>query len=256
MIGNQIRAASVEILMMACALLVAAGSCVAAELKVMASPAAIAALKEVVPRFERTAGHKVVMDFAVIAALKRRVATGEAFDILIPSPELIDELVSHGTIAADTRAAFGRTGIALAVRKGAPKPDISTPENLKRAMLAANAVGHSKEGQSGVHFRDALNRLGIAQEMRPKLRALEGKDQPIALQNGEIDVLASGTGPIMDMPEADFLGGLPPELQSYVRLSIGVSASSREPEAARALLRFLMSPTLTPALNAKGIERD
>jgi molybdate transport system substrate-binding protein len=256
MTGNQFRATSVKIVMMACALVVAAGSAVAAEIKVMASPAAIAALKEVVPQFERTTGHKVTVDFAVIAALKRRVATGEAFDILIPSPELIDELVSQGKIAPDTRAAFGRTGIALAVRKGASKPDISTSENLKRAMLAAKAVGHSKEGQSGVHFLDALNRLGIAAEMRPKLRALEGKDQLIALQNGDIDIIASGMGPIMEMPGADFIGGLPPELQSYVKLSIGVGAASKEPEAARALLRFLMSPTLTPGLKAKGVERD
>lgn len=256
MIGNQFCAASVKIVMVACALVVATGSALAAEIKVIASPAAIAALKEVVPQFERTTGHKVAMDFAVIAALKRRIASGEAFDIVIPGPELIDELVSQSKIAVETRAAFGRTGVALAVRKGMPKPDISTPENLKRALLAAKAVGHSKEGQSGVHFREALNRLGIAEEMRPKLRAYDVSDQVIALQNGDIDIAASGMGPIMEMPGADSLGGLPPELQTYVRLSIGVSTASKEPEAARTLLRFLMSPAVTPALKAKGVERD
>jgi len=247
---------SIRFVVVACALFVVANPAMSAEIKVMASPAAVSALKEVVPQFERTTGHKVTLDFAVIAALKRKVAAGEAFDILIPSPELIDDLVSQGKIAPDTRASFGRTGIALAVRKGAPKPDISTSENFKRAMLATKAVGHSKEGQSGVHFRDALNRVGIAEEMRPKLRALEGNDQLIALQNGDIDIIASGMGPIMEMQGADFIGGLPPELQSYVRLSIGVSATSKEPEVARALHRFLMSQTLVPTLKARGLERE
>jgi molybdate transport system substrate-binding protein len=229
---------------------------VAAEIKVIASPAAVAALKEVVPQFEQATGHKVAMDFAVIAALKRRIAAGEAFDIVIPSPELVDELVSQGRIAEDTRAVFGRTGVALGVRKGAPKPDISTPENLKRALLAAKAVGHSKEGQSGVHFREALNRLGIAEEMRSRLRAYDVNDQPIALQNGEIDIAASGMGPIMEMPGVESLGGLPAELQTYVRLSIGVSTASREPQTARSLHRFLTSASVAPALKAKGVERD
>jgi len=238
------------------AAVISSGSAAAAEIKVMASPAAIAAFKEVLPQFEQASGHKVVTDFAVIAVLKRRIAAGEAFDIVVPSPELVDELVGEGKIAADTRTAFGRTGVALGVRKGTPKPDISTAENLKRALLAAKAVGHSKEGQSGVHFREALQRLGIAEEMRPKLRALDGKEQASAIQNGDIDILASGMGPIMDMPGVDSLGGLPAALQSYVRLSIGVSTASKEPEAARSLLRFLTSPAVAPALKAKGVERD
>jgi molybdate transport system substrate-binding protein len=169
---------------------------------------------------------------------------------------VIDELIRQGKIAADTRAAFGRTGVALGVRKGAPKPDISTPENLKRVLLEANVVGHSKEGQSGVNFLEALNRLGILQEMRPKLRALNDEEQVIALQRGELDISTSGMGVIMEMPGADFLGGLPPELQRYVKFAIGVGAASKELEAARALVRFLTSSAVAPTFKAKGMERD
>jgi molybdate transport system substrate-binding protein len=130
------------------------------------------------------------------------------------------------------------------------------PESLKRTLLAARAVGHSKEGQSGVAFVEALKRLGIEAEMRPKLRSYELQDQAIALQNGEIDIAASGMGPMMEMPGAELLGGLPPELQNYVKFSIGVSAASKSPEAARALQKFLTSPAVMPVFQAKGLERD
>src|SRR5262245_30900043 len=151
-----------------------------AELKLIASPGTRGALLELAPQFEKTTGHKVALDFAVIAVLKRRIAAGEAFDVVIPGPELIDELVAQGRVAADTRAPFGKTGVGLGVKKGAPRPDISTPENLKRALLAAKTVGHSKEGQSGVAFVEALKRLGIEQEMRPKIKTYELQDQAIA----------------------------------------------------------------------------
>ena len=256
MTGKQFLAATITAAMMACATVFGEGSAVAAEIKLIASPGVRAVLNELVPQFEKTTGHKVVMDFAVIAVLKRRIDAGEAFDIVIPSPEVIDELIRQGKIAADTRAAFGRTGVALGVRKGAPKPDISTPENLKRVLLEANVVGHSKEGQSGVNFLEALNRLGILQEMRPKLRALNDEEQVIALQRGELDISTSGMGVIMEMPGADFLGGLPPELQSYVKFAIGVGAASKELEAARALVRFLTSSAVAPTFKAKGMERD
>ena len=196
------------------------------------------------------------MDFAVIAVLKRRIVAGETFDVVIPSPELIDELVGQGKVAADTRAPFGKAGVGLGVRKGAPRPDFSTPENLKRALLAAKAVGHSREGQSGVAFVEALKRLGIEEEMRPRIRTYELQDQAIALQNGEIDIAASGMGPMMEMPGAELLGGLPPELQNYVKFSIGVSSASKTPGAARALQKFLISPAVLPVFKAKGLERD
>lgn len=256
MIGKQFRTAAIMTAMMACSAVFSEGSAVAAEIKVIASPGVRAVLRELAPQFESTTGHKVVMDFDVIAVLKRRIEAGEAFDIVIPGPELIDDLIRQDKVAADTGAAFGRTGIALAMRKGAPKLDISTPENLKRALLDAKAIGHSKQGQSGVHFLEALNRLGIAQEIRPKLKAYDGDDQSIAMQKGELDIAVGGTGPIMEMPGTEFLGGLPPTLQSYVKFSIGVSAASREPEAARALVRFLTSPAVAPAFKAKGLERD
>ena len=232
------------------------GQSMAAEINVIGSPGVRGVLSELAPQYERATGHKVVMDFAVIAVLKRRIEAGEMFDIVIPSPGLIDDLVKQGKVAADTAAPFGRTGLGVGVRKGLPKPDISSAEELKDALLNAKAVGHSKEGQSGVHFLEVLNRLSIAQEMRPKLKTYEGNGMVVAIEAGEVDMVVTGIGPLLEMRGADFLGGLPPGLQSYVQFSIGVSAAAKDPEAARALVRYLASPAATPVFKAKGLERD
>ena len=228
----------------------------ATEIKVIGSPGVRGVLSELAPQFESATGHKVVMDFAVIAVLKRRIAAGEMFDIVIPDPTLIDELVRQGKVAGDTAAPFGRTGLGVGVRKGMPKPDISSADKLKQTLLNAKAVGHSKEGQSGVNFLEVLNRLGIAQEMRPKLKTYEGNGMALAIEAGEVDMVVTGIGPLLGMQAADFVGGLPPGIQRYVKFSIGVSAAAKDPEAARALLRFLASPAATPVFKARGLERD
>src|SRR5262245_7381667 len=254
--SKPIRSAVVIAAVMGCASVIGAEGAVAAEIKLIASAGVRAVVNELIPQFERTSGHKVVTDYAAIAILKRRIEAGETFDLVIPGPELIDELVTQGKVAADTRAAFGRTGIGLGVRKGAPKPDVSTAESLKHALLNAKSVGHAKEGLSGVYFLEALKRLGILEEMRPKLRALSGGEEPVVMQKGELDIIAIGMGVLVELPATDILGGFPPELQSYVKFTIGVSATSKQPEASRALARFLTSPAVTPAFKAKGIERD
>ena len=243
-------------LLMLAGVAAAPGGAAAAEIKLIGSPGVRALTNELIPGFEKATGHKVVADYAVIAILKRRIAAGEAFDVVIPGPELIDELAKQGKVAAGTSAPFGRTGIGLAVRKGAPKPDISTADAFRRAMLDAKVVVHSREGQSGVHFREALKRVGILEQMEPKLRALGTEEYNAAAQKGEMDIIASGMGVVMEMPNVDFIGGLPPELQSYVKFSIGVSAGSKAPEAARALVRYLTSPEVAATFRAKGMERD
>ena len=225
-------------------------------LKLIGSPGARGVVTELARQFERETGHKVAGDFVVIAVVKRRMEAGEAFDVVIPGPELMQELVKQGKVAADANAPFGRTGVGLAMRQGAPRPDISTPESLKRSLLAAKAVGHSREGQSGVGFRAALEKLGIADEMRPRLRTYEEGGYVAALKSGEVDIVASGMGPILEMRDVEVLGPLPAEVQSYVRFSIGVSSATRDPAAARQLMRFLLSPQAAPVFRAKGMERD
>ena len=247
---------SVALAAMSFAALFGGSQAVAAEIKVLASPGVRGAVSELAPQFERATGHKVVTDFVVIAIIKRRVEAGEPFDIAIPSPELIDDLVRQGKVAADTRTVFGRTGLGVAVRQGVPKPDISTVDAFKRALLNAKSVGHSKEGQTGVNFLIVLERLGITAEMKPKLKTYEGNQMAEALEKGTEELGVTGMGPVLEMKDVQKLGGLPPEIQRYVNFSAGVSANSRESAAARALLKFMMSSEASAVAKAKGLERE
>lgn len=172
---------------------------------------------------------------------------------MIPSPALIDDLIKQGKVAADMRTAFARTGLAVAVAKGTPKPDISTIENFRRALLNAKAVAYSKEGGTGTSFLEVLNQLGLAEEMQPKLKPYGAPRD--AIQKGEVDMLVTGMGPAMETPASAYLGGLPSEIQRYVSFTAGVSAATKHPDAARALLRFLMSPDAAAVFKAKGLEQ-
>jgi len=226
----------------------------AAEIKVLSSSGVRGVVSELGRQFEDATGHKLVVDFAVFAVLKPRIDAGETFDIAILSPALIDELIQLGKIAADTRATLGRAGVGVAVRKGAPKPDIGSVEAFKRAMLNAKSVAYVKEGGSGKIFLSALDRLGIAAEMKPKLKAYDEVGTVDAVVTGEVELAVIGFGPILAKPAAELVGGLPPEIQSYVVYTAGASAASKEPEAARALIRFLMAPTAAPVKKANGLE--
>jgi molybdate transport system substrate-binding protein len=228
----------------------------AAEIKVIASTGVASVVSELAGQFEAETGHKVQTDFAVIAVSKRKIDAGATFDVAILSPAAIDELIGQGKIAADTRSAFGRTGLGLVVRNGAPKPDISTGESFKKTMLAAKSVSHSKEGLSGVHFLAALDRLGIASEMKPKLRPYEGDGLARALASGETEIGVTGIGPALATPGAQFVGPLPPELQSYVVFTAGMSTTAKDPQATRSFLAFMTAPAAAPVFKAKGMERE
>jgi molybdate transport system substrate-binding protein len=236
----------------ALALLPAGGAALGAEIKLLASTGVRAALVELLPQFEARTGHKVNADFAVIVVLKRRIDAGEDFDVVIPSPAVVDELIREGKVRTETRVPFARTGLALAVAKGMPRPDISNVENFKRALLEAKSVAYAKEGASGKNFLEILDRLGIAAEMESKIKPTSGGN---AIQNGEADMAISGMGPTMEMPGSQYLGGIPPQLQRYVTFAAGVSAQTKYIEAAMALLRFLTSPAAAAVFEAKGLEQ-
>jgi molybdate transport system substrate-binding protein len=224
----------------------------AAEVKLISSPGVRAAVGELVRRFEAGTGHRVAVEFEVFAVLKRKIDAGEAFDVAILSPALIDELIQARKIAADTRVTFGRTGMGLAVRKGGPRPDISSAEAFRQAMLDAKSVVYSREGGSGKIFLAALDRLGIAAEMRPK-----GKPVGLTLQavvEGDAEFAFTGVGLILADPAVELVGSLPSELQTYVVFTMGANAAAKEPEAAGALIRFLAGPSAASALKDYGVE--
>ena len=224
----------------------------AAEVRVLASNAIRPALRELFTDFERASGHRVATQYEGSLASKRQIQAGEAFDVAIVSFD-VDDLVKLGKIDPGTRVVLGHTGVGVGVREGAPKPDIGTTEAFKRTLLNAQSVGYSR-GSSGVYFLGLLNRLGIAEDMKSKLRPQLGGDTAMAVVTGEAELVVSGTVTITAVPGVQLAGSLPAELQTYVVFTAGVSAKAKEAEAGRALLKFLTTPAAVAVFKARGLE--
>jgi molybdate transport system substrate-binding protein len=225
-----------------------------AQLKLIATPGVTGAIDELSARFAAMTGHNFVINYDVVAVLKRRIDAGEAFDVAILSPEAVNDLMHSGRMVGDSLANIGRSGMAVAARKGATKPDVSSTEAFKNAMLNARLVSYSKEGLSGVHFLAALDRLGIVEGMRPRIRSYENVGMATAVANGEAELVVTGFGALLAEPGIEIVGALPPELQAYVYFTAGISAKAKEPQAAKSFIQFLTAPGAGPVLKAKGLE--
>ena len=230
----------------------------AADITVLSASASalVPITNELFPAFERQSGHKLAVRSAFGPVLNREIDDGAAFDVAILSLD-IEGLVKSGKIAKGTRVFLGRTGIGVGVRKGAPRPDVSTPEAFRRTLLGAKSVAYSGDGSSGNYFVGVLKRLGIAEEMKARLRPqVSGNSPAKAVASGDVELAVTGVSILVAAPGVDYVGALPPELQSYVIFTAGVSATAKEPEAGRALLRFLTSPESVAAFKAKGLEPE
>src|SRR5580704_4310436 len=204
-----------------------------------------------------TAGHERdrvsdLYDFA--ADLKRRIEAGDPFDVAILPPDLADDLVRRGSLAAGSRVDLGRTGMDVAVRRGAPKPQIDTVDAFRRALLAAPTVAYDNGGASGVHVHAILARLGIAEAMKQKLRPYPAGGAVEAVARGDADLVVIGISPILDVPGVELIGWLPPELQSYIVFTASIGSRAREVDSARTLLTALTSAAAVELFKAHGFE--
>jgi molybdate transport system substrate-binding protein len=236
------------------ALLAASSAAKAADLKVLSGNGAKAAVRELCTQFERATGNKIDLRFEVNADLKKKIEAGESFDVAVLNPPVIDALSKEGKIVPGSRADIGRAGLGVAVRKGAPKPDIGSVDAFKRALLAAKAVAYPGKGASGLYFVSLLDRLGISAEMKPKLRPMQAEDTVEVVARGEADVVVVVATRIVDVAGVDVVGPIPEELQTKIGFAAGLSAAAMEPEAAKALIRFLTAPAAAETLKAKGVE--
>ncbi|MGC2520693.1 MAG: substrate-binding domain-containing protein [Burkholderiales bacterium] len=227
----------------------------AAEIKVLASNGVKAALEELAPAFERDTGNKLKIEFGLAAILKRQIEGGETFDLAVLTTAGIDDLAKQGKVDAATRANIARSGVGIGIKAGAPRPDIGTPEALKRTLLAAKSVSWAKEGASGVYFASVLKRIGIADQVMPKaILAPSGAAVGALLVKGDAEFGALLVNELMAQRGVEVLGPLPPELQSYTVFTTGVSAGSKDAAAAKALIRFLSSPAAGVVFKSKGQE--
>jgi len=228
------------------------GQAQAAEIKVLASTAVKTALEELGPQFEKATGNKVDLTFAPAATLKTKIEEGAAFDVAILTAQVIDHLAGAGKIDT-TRTTIAHSGIGVAIQKGAAKPDISTTEAFKRALLNAKSIGFTAAGATGAYLKTLFEKLGIAEELKPKLKPLQGAAGEAAAA-GEVELGMTQISEILPHANAELVGPLPPDVQSYTYFSAAVSAASKEADVAKAFIRFLASPAALSVINAKGME--
>jgi molybdate transport system substrate-binding protein len=226
----------------------------AAEVRILTTRSVMTILDRIGPEFERTTGHSVNYSSDVAITLVRRVETGEPFDLLVASPSQIDGLIAKGTIVAETRTNLVRSGIGVQVRAGAPKPDISSMDAFKRALLNAKSIGYLKEGQSGVYLHQVFERIGIADGIRPKTVRPDKDIVSELVAKGEIELGLVVITQIVTTPGVELVGPIPKEIQSYITFTAGISAKANAPEAARKLLEFLKGPVALPVIQAQGME--
>jgi molybdate transport system substrate-binding protein len=230
---------------------------VSAELRIMCPRSMWTVLNEIGPQFERTSGYRLNVVHDIAATLADRIIAGENFDIFIGPPVQMERVIKSGKVVADTRTPIARSGIGVEVRAGAPKPDISSVDAFKRALLNARSIGYLKQdGTSGAYLHGLLERLGIADAIRSKVIRPETDIVSQLVAKGEIELGMVVITQIMTTPGVELVGPIPQELQHYVRWSGGVSASSGAPDVARGLISFLRSPTVMSVLKAQGMEPE
>jgi molybdate transport system substrate-binding protein len=232
------------------------GLTAAADLKVLTTPALTEVWHELAPKFEAT-GHKLSIVYAASGAIAKRVTDGEAADLLVSTPAGIDGLIKAGKVTDGTNTPLASSGMGVAVLKGTPKPDISTPDAFRRALLAAKAVAYTDPasgGASGAHMAKVLERLGIASEVNAKAKL--GRGIPVAtfVVKGEADIAIQQLPELLHVEGAEVVGPLPGDLQNVTTFAAGIPAASTQAEAAKALIRFLQTPESAAVIKKHGLD--
>lgn len=233
---------------------VMAGPASAADLTLVASTAMREVLEAAVPAFERETGHVVNLVFLSGTVLPARIKDGVPADLVVTSPETIDDLVRDGKLVAGSRLDFVRSAVGVAVRAGAPKPDVSTVETFKRSLLAARSVGIS-QGPSGVHMMRLIDQLGIAAAIKAKAVITEpGQRVGLLVADGRAELGVQQISELLAMPGIDYVGPLPAELQPTIVYASARPTNARQPAAAGALARFLTSKAVAPIARKMGLD--
>ena len=242
----------------AAALLLTAGSALAADIDAMITTAMKAAIDELAPSFERASGHQVRVVYGPSGGLTRRFNSGDPADLIVVDSKALEDLIAQGKVAPG-RTDVARTGIGIAVKKGAPKPDVSTAEALKRALLAAKSVGHTAPAGGGItaaHIMRLFERLGIAAEVTPKVKLAAGGPNgrvSVLVSSGEAEIGLQQVSELMSNPDVEVIGMLPAELQQITIYSAGITTNAKQPGPAKALIDHLATPAAAAIYKTKGL---
>jgi len=235
-------------------IVVALGSAQAAELKIFGSRVTKMVIGDMGPGFEQATGHRLTVITDVAAVMKRRIEADEPFDLAVLVNFQTDDLIKSGKLLADTRADVMKAGIGVAVRRGAPKPDISTVDAFTRTLLAAKSITYLKEGASTLHLDRVFARLGIADALKDKTikPATESVSEMVAAGEAELGIIVIPN--ILSVPGAELVGPIPADIQSYIGFTAAVSSRSANPQAARDVIKLITGPAAVPVIKAKGMD--
>lgn len=222
-----------------------------AHIKVMASAAFREAYLELLPAFERASGHSVTNAWVPSVQMMNRLKSGEATDVVILSDAALADLMKAGIIAE--RFPLAKSGIGIAVRTGAARPDVSTAEAVKRAVLHAKSVVYST-GPSGIYLRALFMRMGIAQQIESKVKQVQGEPAGAVVARGEAEIGFQQMSELMPVAGIEIIGPLPPEIQEITTFSAGLHAHAAATDAARALIAYLKAPAAAPVIRKTGME--
>ncbi len=226
----------------------------AVEITVLSTQATEKAYAELVPQFEKATGHTVKTTFTGTLDAKKRIAAGEAFDLLIMSSPDIDAFQKSGSLQLGSRVDLAKSGVGIGVKAGSPKPDIATTAAFKNTLLMAKSIGYST-GPSGVYVMDLFTRLGVADLIKPKLKqTATGVFVGAIVASGEVEIGIQQVSELSTYPGVDYVGALPADIQKMTMFSSGIAAKARQGEAAKALVKFITAPGAAETFKKRGME--
>ena len=230
------------------------GAAGAAEINVLSTQATQEAYLELAAQFEKATGHKVKTDFTGTLNVQKRLASGESFDMIIMAAPAIDEQIKLGKAVAGSRVDLAKSGTGVAVRKGAPKPDIGSVEAFRKTLLSVKSIGYST-GPSGVYMLSVFDKLGVTDQVKGKLKQTpSGVFVGNLIANGETEIGFQQISELVHFAGIDYVGPLPGELQRMTVFSAGIHAGAKQPDAAKALVKFLTAPAAAGVIRKHGLE--
>ena len=229
----------------------------AADITVLCSTPLRHVMTALIPEFERATKHRVLITYGASPELREKIEAGAPFDLVVLTPGFMDGLIKQGKVAAATRTPIARVGVAIAIKAGARKPDISTTAALKKTLLEARSISFGTEGASGAYFAALIEKLGIAAALKPKFQLkTSGEAVAQAVARGEAELGVAPATEILPVAGAEVLGTFPREIQDYVVLIGGIGAGARNAAAARELLAFVTAPAADAVVKKTGMERN
>ena len=225
------------------------------DIHILCSNGIKAAVEKLLPEYERTTGRHMAVRYGASAGFKTAIEGGEPFDLVIVTSPIIAELTKEGKVAPGTAVEIATTGVGIAVRAGAPKPDVSTPDGIKKTLLNAKSIGYVKNGAGTAAILNLINHLGISDQVASKTALQSGADESMAnVAAGHVDLAFALISEIRPVPGVQMAGVFPPEFQISIVMTAGTSSSTKNRPIVDQIVKSLTSAAAAPTIKASGLD--